>query len=338
FPWGYCPRYTLLSIVYLVPFGIIMGMSYYTLLLAYKREIYSLKQRLRIRSFLLAFGIAGFAAVDYLSTFGLAIYPAGYIAIFVSFVILRRTVVKNKLIDITPTFAAQGILDTMDEALIAIDAEGIIRLSNRATTVMFGRSEKELLGRPYTVIFGDGALPVLDGSISSDGVQCYELSYMQPDDGPQILSMSASAMKDDSGSVIATVCTVRNITKIKRIESDLRDAHEILEKKIEERTLELKLANEQLSREIQERLLTEEALRKNEEMYRLLTDISPNAITFTDSSGLIRMRNRRALELFGHEDDAEVLGQSIFERVAPEDRKRASSALKTLLKDGSVSN
>src|SRR5208282_3685222 len=155
FPWGYCPRYTLLSIVYLVPFGIIMGMSYYTLLLAYKREIYSLKQRLRIRSFLLAFGIAGLAAVDYLSTFGLAIYPAGYIAIFVSFVILRRTVVKNKLIDITPTFAAQGILDTMDEALIAIDAEGIIRLINRAATVMLGRPEGDLLGRPFTMIFGE---------------------------------------------------------------------------------------------------------------------------------------------------------------------------------------
>ncbi len=338
FPWGYYPHFTLWSMMFLVPFGIVMGMSYRKLLLAYKREIHSHKQRLRIRSFLLAFVIGGLAVIDYLAAFDLDIYPAGYIAVLVSFVILRRTVVKNRLIDITPTFAAQGILDTMDEALIAIDAEGIIRLINRATTVMLGRSQKELLGRPYSVIFGEGVLPALDGSASSDSVNCYELSYARQDGGPQILSVSASSMKDDGGSVIATVCTVRDITKIKLIESHLRDAQDILEKKIEERTLALKSANEQLSREIQERLSAEEALRKSEEMYRLLTDISPNAITFADPSGIIRMRNRRALELFGNEDDAEVLGRSIFDWVAPEDRKRAASALQTFLKDGSVTN
>ena len=74
---------------------------------------------------------------------------------------------KYQLIDITPKFAAQGVLDTMDEAMIAIDAEGIIRLINRAATAMFGRPEKELLGRPFTMIFGEGAQPVLDGSASS---------------------------------------------------------------------------------------------------------------------------------------------------------------------------
>ncbi len=230
FPWGYYPQYTLWSIMYLVPFGIVLGMSYHTLLQAYNQEIYSQKRRLRIRSFLFAFGIGGLAIVDYIAKFDLAIYPVGYIAILVCMVILNRAVAKYQLIDITPTFAAQGILDTMDEAVIAIDAEGIIRLVNRAATVMFVQPEKELLGRPYTVIFGDGVLPALDGSLSSGPLRCYELSYTRPDDGPQILSMSASSMKDDGGNVMATVFTVRNITKIKRIESELRDAHEVLEK------------------------------------------------------------------------------------------------------------
>ena len=338
FSWGYYPQFTLWSIMYLVPFVIVLGMSYHKLLLAYKQEVYSLKRRLRIRSFLLAFGIGGLAVVDYLANFDIAVYPVGYLAILVCAVILNRAVVKYKLIDITPKFAAQSILDTMDEALIAIDAEGIIRLINRAATVMFGRPEEDLLGRPFTVIFGEGAQPVLDGSASSGPVHCYELPYAHPDDGPQILSMSASSMKDDSGSVMATVCTVRNITKIKRTESELRDAHELLEKKVEERTFALKSANEQLSHEIQERLLTEEALRKSEEMYRLLTDISPSAISFVDSSGITLMRNRRALELFGYEDDAERLGQSIFERVAQEDRQRAASAFESILKDGIVTN
>ena len=228
FPWGYSPQFTLWSIMYLIPSGIVLGMSYHKLLLAYKREIYSPKQRLRIRSFLLAFGIGGGAVVDYLASFDIAIYPAGYMAILVSTVILSRALVKYKLIDITPTFAAQGILDTMDEALITIDAEGIIRLINRAATVMLGRPEKDLLGRPFTMIFGEGTQPVLDGSASSGPVHCYELSYAHPDGGPQILSMSASSMKDDSGSVIATVCTVRNITDSKRTMEELQKLSQAL--------------------------------------------------------------------------------------------------------------
>ncbi|MGO9014558.1 MAG: ATP-binding protein, partial [Dissulfurispiraceae bacterium] len=224
FPWGYYPQFTLWSIMYLIPFGIVLGISYHVLLLAYKQEIHSLKRRFRIRSFLLALGIGGSAVVDYLANFDIAVYPAGYIAVLVSTIILNRTVAKYKLIDITPKFAAQGILDTMDEALIAIDAEGIIRLINRAATVMLGRPEEDLLGRPFTMIFGEGNQSVLDGSASSGPVRCYELSYMHPDDVPQILSISASSMKDDSGSVIATVCTVRDITDSKRTEEALRKA------------------------------------------------------------------------------------------------------------------
>ena len=223
FTWGYYPQFTSWSIMYLISVWIVLGMSYHKLLLAYKREIYSPKQRLRIKSFLLALGIGGLAVVDYLATFNIAIYPAGYMAILACVVLLNRAVAKYQLIDITPKFAAQGILDTMDEALIAIDAEGIIRLINRATTVMLGRPEENLLGRPFTMIFGEGAQPVLDGSASADRVRNYELAYMHPD-GPQILSISASSMKDDNGRVMATVCTVRDITDSKQTEEALKKA------------------------------------------------------------------------------------------------------------------
>ncbi len=222
FSWGYYPQFTLWGILVLIPFGIVLGISYHTLLSAYKREIYSPKQRVRLRSFLLAFGIGGLSVVDYLTMFDVAIYPAGYLAVLGCLVILDRAVVKNQLVNITPTFAAQGILDTMDEALIAIDAEGIIRLINRAATVMSGRPEENLIGRLFTMIFGEGAQPVLDGSVSAARVRNYELSYMHPDDGPQILSMSASSMKNDSGSIVATVCTVRNITDSKRTMEELQ--------------------------------------------------------------------------------------------------------------------
>ncbi len=84
-------------------------------------------------------------------------------------------------------------------------------------------------------------------------------------------------------------------------------------------------------RDVTERRRADEALRKSEKMYRLLTETSPNAITVADPTGRICMANRRALDLFGHADDSGVLGRSLFEWVAPEHRQKAVEALGELV-------
>ncbi|HXE97358.1 MAG TPA: PAS domain S-box protein [Dongiaceae bacterium] len=87
-------------------------------------------------------------------------------------------------------------------------------------------------------------------------------------------------------------------------------------------------------RDVTARRTGEEALRKSEEMYRLLTEISPNAVTVADTSGNIRMANRQALALYGYEPDADVVGLSVFDFVAPEDLVRAGQAFAGLMVTG----
>ncbi len=61
---------------------------------------------------------------------------------------------------------------------------------------------------------------------------------------------------------------------------------------------------------------------------------SPNAISIADLQGNLRLVNRRALEIFGHVDDRDVIGRSVFGWISPEDHARAREALERLITGG----
>ena len=61
---------------------------------------------------------------------------------------------------------------------------------------------------------------------------------------------------------------------------------------------------------------------------------SPNAISIADLQGNLRLVNRRGLELFGHADDHDVIGRSVFHWIVPEDHTRARETLEQLINGG----
>ncbi|NTV45619.1 MAG: PAS domain S-box protein [Chlorobiales bacterium] len=72
-------------------------------------------------------------------------------------------------------------------------------------------------------------------------------------------------------------------------------------------------------KDITERKWNEKALQESEAMYRSILKASPDSNTITDLEGHIRMVSHAALKIFGHTQEEEVLGHSIFEHTAPED-------------------
>ena len=91
---------------------------------------------------------------------------------------------------------------------------------------------------------------------------------------------------------------------IKRHSEMLRIAHDQLEKRVEERTADLKQANALLLAEIAERKRTEQALRESEANYRAIFEAANDAILVQDVDTFqILDANSKVFEIFGYTPD-----------------------------------
>ena len=100
-------------------------------------------------------------------------------------------------------------------------------------------------------------------------------------------------------------------------ERALRDAHTVLEKMVEERTIELSRANEKLQQEIRERKSVDRALRESEEKFRSISAGALDGIVMIDAEGRISFWNKAAETIFGYSPD-EAVGKELHELLAPE--------------------
>ncbi len=81
-----------------------------------------------------------------------------------------------------------------------------------------------------------------------------------------------------------------------------------------------------------ERIQAEKALLKSENKYRNLVDFLPTAMFEIDEKGAVLFANSFFMELFGYTEADLNKGFNIFQTVAPEDRDRAISTSKQVMK------
>ncbi len=116
-----------------------------------------------------------------------------------------------------------------------------------------------------------------------------------------------------------------SILQRRQAEAALRLAHDELELRVEERTSELRLANEYLRQEIAERERIEERLRKSKERFRTLFHTAGSIIISTSPERLILELNQEAERLTGWRR-REVLDKDFFNVFLPEDARSRVAA------------
>ncbi len=213
--WGYYPQYGWLGYVFFVFFSSILIGSFLICLIEYRRIPHGLK-KLRTKSFIIAFVISVVGIVDFLPKFGIMIYPFGYIPLLIFIFICARTVWVYSLEDITPAFVANKVFNSIEDALLLIDREGVIRIANRNAEKIFHKSAGKLIEKPIkTLIDNNLFLEKYEELLRSSENQNFEISYAG-DEGSSTLSVSISLILDQTKQSHAIICIFRDITDIKQ--------------------------------------------------------------------------------------------------------------------------
>src|SRR3954452_9614101 len=183
---------------------------------------------------------------------------------------LRQTEALNKVIG-----------ETLMDTIITFDEQGCILSGNPAIKSMFGYQLDELIGENVSRLFL---------KIMGDKGECFPhilLSFMKQEIGKGIESV---ALRKDESHFPADiqigrtkiddrqifVCTIRDVTERKQIEEVKKQQFNDLENMVEERTLELLLANEKLQKEIVERKKIMDHLFVSQERFRKIFESSPS--------------------------------------------------------------
>ena len=181
-----------------------------------------------------------------------------------------RDVTKRKKNEEDLRLFSQAMDEAMD-GIQLVDMDGVIVYSNRAVEEIYGYRADELVGRPVGEMNVDPAFAANDilPSIRQNGRWSGEVLVRHRDGREFPIWLSTSLVKNARGEPIAMVGIIRDITERKRVEDELLAHRGRLAELVDERTRELREANELLRREILERERIESELSRVQKLESL---------------------------------------------------------------------
>jgi PAS domain S-box-containing protein len=214
--------------------------------------------------------------------------PGGAINVFQDVTELKKTEeAKQRL---------AAIIESSDDAIISKDLNGIITSWNPGAERIFGYRDTEIIGKPVTLLIPTDRQdeePVILARIRrGERVEHYETIRQRKDGSLINISLTVSPIKDAEGKVIGASKIARDITRRKQMEVALDEARDAftkeLQKRVEERTAELELANLALRNEMEEHEKLEQQLWQAQKMESLGTLAGGIAHDFNNILNIIK--------------------------------------------------
>ncbi len=223
--WGFYPKYGFVALIFIVFFCAMLVLSLHEYWRVYHGEPVGYLRRQRARALMIAFAIGYLGSIDFLPAYGVPVLPLGYIPILAFLAASVYAIRRYRLVDITPALAANQILYTMNDALLVLDPDGVIRVVNRAAADLFGYPAQQLIDRPITALLGDLMTPQqLHDVLRGTSIQGYEVEYRPRYAAGELLtlSLSISVIFNAFARPEALVCAVRDISEQKRAADRVR--------------------------------------------------------------------------------------------------------------------
>jgi PAS domain S-box-containing protein len=168
----------------------------------------------------------------------------------------------------------QIILNTLQTGILLVESEtGKIVNSNPIAQQIIGLDQDELIGQLYTDFFAPGD----EGSDLSPSKGNYEsiIRNVNGDSIPVLRNISDIYL----GSQKFRIESFNDITERKRAETALKKSNELLELKVQERTIDLQLLVHKLKEEVNEREKAEKELRRMLETEKEVGDLKTRFIS-----------------------------------------------------------
>ena len=176
------------------------------------------------------------------------------------------------------------------------DMEGKLIYVNDKIVEMWGYEKiEEILGRYLPEFWeGEGVLETIE-VLKKKGARIGEDIGIRKDGSLFYVDYMTSVIRDRSGQPRYLFGSFVDNTRRKKIEEDLKMAHDELEQKVEQRTADLTKAMEKL---------------------RSILDSSPDSVTVTDANAIIIDCNQATLDNLGYASREELIGKNALETIA----------------------
>lgn len=197
------------------------------------------------------------------------------------------------------------LLSSAGEGIYGLDFEGYITFINPAAASMVGYKPEDLVGKSFQLLLGPPQLgpeeperekllvqsqiltTIRDGAVHRVADECFWRK-----DGTAFPVEYASNPIRERGKLVGAVVTFRDITDQKQSESKLKKAQAELERKVQERTVELRGVVDRLFFELIERMRARDALHEAERFTRSILDSLATHIAVLNENGTIIAVNK----------------------------------------------
>jgi PAS domain S-box-containing protein len=125
----------------------------------------------------------------------------------------------------------RSVIEACLDPLVVLDTSGRITDVNAAAQLLVGRTREELLGTDSAdcVTDPDRARAVCAEALQSGAVRDYALEIRHRDGHTTPVLCSASVYRDHAGDTVGVCAVLRDVTERRRVETELKQAHEAAE-------------------------------------------------------------------------------------------------------------
>jgi PAS domain S-box-containing protein len=202
----------------------------------------------------------------------------------------------------------EDLYDYAPVGYLRLDKNALILEANLSGADLLGMDRGRLMNKPLTSFVHEDSQDTFyfyRNLVLQTGTRhMCEIKLVKPDGTWFHAQLESIGIPDSDGELSRLRTAISDITDRKLAEEALQRAHDELEHRVEERTSELRQANEQLKQEIAERKKGEESLRRSEERYRQMFARNRAIKLLVDAqTGAIVDANPSALEFYGYSLD-----------------------------------